>query len=188
MRKSAHGFRGHIPRRAGCVNYTPSINCIVIRFWGFSWNSEISNFQVTLWVKNQVLWLDVSMDDSMWVDMIQSLYQTSHHELGFILSESFFVLTQLIPQVPTWTVVHDQIKPLSVLKSRLHVHNEGRRQHAQYLPLQEDRLKALFADNFGLRHFLKGVSLMLVLLGLDLPYLAKAAFAHDVELLIEVFH
>jgi len=86
------------------------------------------------------------------------------------------MLADVVAQVSSTEVVHDQVNIVSVLEGVVHIDKEDVVQLRQMLPFAHDTLHRPFSDNPRFTHLFHG-KLLLGLLLLDLPDLAEAAFA-----------
>lgn len=142
-------------------------------------NSKVGDLDVPIWVKNQVFRLDVSMDDVVLVNVLESNSKTSYNEPGLLLgkTDSF---SYVVPQVATSHQVADQVNVFNVLESVHHVHNEGVAQLGQELSLGHHRVEWSTAHDPSLLHLFHCI-VLLVFLVLHLPDFAKATTADAVQ-------
>lgn len=108
----AHDFRCHVTRCATRIS-------TVVRLH-YSRNTQVRDPQESLIIKHQILRLDISMDDVIEMQELQSNDHTSYEKLGLIFSESP-PATHMIPQIPTDQQIHDQIQIFPVLECIGHV-------------------------------------------------------------------
>ena len=90
----------------------------------------------------------------------------------------------VVTQVATREVVHDEVKIFSILEGVVHVDDERILQLGQDLALVDDRLDTALGDDSCLAHLLHG-KVLLGLFALYTPHLAKAALA-DAEVVHKV--
>lgn len=115
---AADDLRRHVPWSATGIRGIIDSEC--------SCNTQISNSNITPWIKNQVLRLDVTMNDVATMHMLKAQNYTCHKKfyLNFIftwldLTEDF--IADMVPQVAALHQVEYQIQCISVLKSVMHV-------------------------------------------------------------------
>ena len=108
MRQFAHRLGRHVPRSATGVNHISdvAISVLVSRInrWQLSGYAEVCQFEVALLIKHQVLRLDVTVDNVLAMQILQSHQHTSYHELGFLLVEE--LERQMISEIASGAVVH----------------------------------------------------------------------------------
>lgn len=97
-------------------------------------NAEVSHLDVALIVEYQILRLDVSVDDVVGVNVLQSDGQTSNNELGLVFVE-LDALANVVAQVAAHHEVADQVDVFLVLEGVHDVHDEGMLQLGQELAL-----------------------------------------------------
>lgn len=70
-------------------------------------DAEISNSQVSISIKDQILRLHIPMNDVVLMDVLESNDHVGHEKLTLAFIENPFV-SQVISQIPSIEVVHDQ--------------------------------------------------------------------------------
>jgi len=83
--------------------------------------SHISQSKISFWVKNQILWFDISMKNAIFVKVLQTEDDATYKEFDHIFRK-YFMPSNLEPQVTSWHVVHNQIEIHPVLKGIDHIH------------------------------------------------------------------
>eukprot|EP00344_Euplotes_crassus_P010586 CAMPEP_0196996562 /NCGR_PEP_ID=MMETSP1380-20130617/2414_1 /TAXON_ID=5936 /ORGANISM="Euplotes crassus, Strain CT5" /LENGTH=121 /DNA_ID=CAMNT_0042412575 /DNA_START=933 /DNA_END=1298 /DNA_ORIENTATION=+ len=84
--------------------------------------SKVSYPQISIVIKDDIFRLDVSVDNAVLVAVLKPKDDIGSEELGLQLSKPP-MFTDVVPQVPSAKVVHDQVQIMPVLKSVFHVHN-----------------------------------------------------------------
>ena len=87
--------------------------------------------------------------------------------------------TDVVAQITTGEVVHDEVEIVAVLERIVHVHEERVLQLRQDLTLVDDGLDAALGDDASLAHFLHCEEL-LGFLALHTPHFSEAAFANAI--------
>jgi len=72
-------------------------------------------------VKDQILWFNVSMNDSMPVHRLKCLYQTSTKETGLIHIK-FPLPSQMESQITSKEQIHDQIEIFLILEGVMSIY------------------------------------------------------------------
>lgn len=111
----AHHFRCHVsgrPRGLRSVIRTP-----------VSRNTEICKSEVPVCFEHQVLWLDITMNDTTAVHCFESLHEACNEKSCLILSKSP-LSCNMISQVSTKKQIHHQVQILTILERVMHVHYE----------------------------------------------------------------
>jgi hypothetical protein len=112
---SAHNFGRHVARSSGCFARV---------IWSKdSGNSEVSQSQVALIVKNKILWFDISVDDLGLMDCVKSVDQAGDEESSLLFRKLLFS-SDVITQISAQQKVHHQIKCLFVLEGVMDVDDE----------------------------------------------------------------
>lgn len=109
---TSHYFRRHVTRRAWsvlCIILTPN-----------SGNTKVCDAQVTITLYDEVLWLDISVYNILVVDVLETSYETCDKKSSCLLVE-FTISANVVAQITSWQVVHNQVKVLSVLESVVHI-------------------------------------------------------------------
>jgi hypothetical protein len=108
----AHDFRRHVARGATGV--------LLIVWCPYSSDAEISQPQIPIGLENKVLWLNVSMNYSLIVNVLETQYKTGDVKLNSLLIESS-VFGDVVPQVSSIQKVHHQVHVLPILKGIVHI-------------------------------------------------------------------
>lgn len=112
---SAHDFRGHV---AGCAwGLTRIVRRPIPR------DTEVSQPQIPVLLKHQVLRLYISVYNSSTVYDFECLNKTGDKEFGLILLK-LALSCYMIAQIASQQEIHHQIQVLSILKSVVHIHNK----------------------------------------------------------------
>ena len=102
-------------------------------------------------------------------------------QMKLLLTCCFFVEASMsadvVTQISTRKIIHDQVQVFPVLKRVVHVDKEDILELGKDLPFIYDRLHTALGDDASLRHLLHGV-VLLGFLALDSPDLAKTTFAN----------
>lgn len=141
-------------------------------------NTKVCDSDIPVTLNYQVFGLYVSMDYVFLVNVFETRYQTSDEKPGGLLVESS-ILTNVIPQVATWKIVHNQIQVFAVLKSVVHVDNVHVLQLCEDLSFIDNRLNWSFGDYSCFWHLFHCERLSFFL-PLDFPYFAEATFPNTV--------
>lgn len=86
-------------------------------------DSEVSDSEVPILVEHDVLRLDISVNYAFLVEVVESLQQAHHEELGLFFGE-FTLFVYMVPQVSPVQQVHAHVEVLSVLVGEVHVDEE----------------------------------------------------------------
>ena len=90
-----------------------------------SGDTKISHPEVAIFVKDKVLWLDVSVEDGVLVQVLQTEQHAGNEELSLFLAKTT-VSSDMVSEVSTRHHVDDQVKVLSVFKSVVHIDQESK--------------------------------------------------------------
>ena len=74
-----------------------------------------------MFIEDQVLWFNISMNDSMPVHRFKCLYQTSTKETGLVHIK-FPLTSQMEPQIASKKQIHNQIEIFLVLKGVMSIY------------------------------------------------------------------
>ena len=74
-----------------------------------------------MFVEDQILWFNISVDDSMPVHRLKCLYQTSTKETGLVHIK-FSLPSQMEPQITSKEQIHDQIEIFLILKGIMSIY------------------------------------------------------------------
>ena len=103
-----HNFRSHIPWSTTCI--------VRVVLSVFSRNTKISNSHVTLRIQHQIFRLDISMNNFVLVHILQPYNEVTDKKFSLFLVKHSLI-SQMVPQITTIKVIHNEIKMLPVLKS-----------------------------------------------------------------------
>lgn len=99
MRLSAHDLRRHVTRRARRI-------FLVLRI-PYSRDTEVSDLKIAITVKDEVLGLDITMQNALLMEILESQQHASNEESRLLFVE-FLVLGQVIAQVTTLHEINDE--------------------------------------------------------------------------------
>ena len=123
MVHSANDFRSHVARSA--------TGLFRVAFFLLASHSKICDSKISILFKNKILRFEVSMDDSFWVDVLQTQNNAACNEFwitesytGLFLSEEL-VEAEMVPQISSPEILHDHVEILSILEGWDHVDDEG---------------------------------------------------------------
>ena len=112
---SAHDFWCHVARRArGVMRVVRRPNAR---------DTHISNPNIAIALKQQVLWLNVPMDDSIAMHVFKTNNNTSDKELGLLLCKTLFLVV-MVPEITTCDQVSDQVDIFKVNERIKHIDQE----------------------------------------------------------------
>ncbi len=140
---ATHHFRGHVAGSATSVLIVvgPNDTC----------DAQVGESQVPFPVEHQVLRLDVSVDDAVLVQVVESENETCTEELGLVLVEASH-LAGVEAEVSSREVVHDEVEVLLVLEGTLHVHDKVVLDLRQQVPFVHHRVHTLLHDHLRFQH------------------------------------
>jgi hypothetical protein len=109
---TAHDLGGYISLKSYLIILTHVSRCatrILSVIWvPHSRDTEIGNPHVPCLIKHKILRLDVSMQDTLAMQILQAQKHASHEELGLILSK-LSMLREVISQIATRHNIYDKI-------------------------------------------------------------------------------
>ena len=112
---TTHDFGRHVSWRSTCLSEV--FGSEDARY------SEVSQPQVTLVIKYEVFWLDITMYNQLLMDGFQGMYQTSNKEACNVHCELSFA-GDMVPQITAKKQVHHQVQVHVVLKGVMNIDNE----------------------------------------------------------------
>ena len=102
IRLPSYHLRGCIARgSAGC--FKKLILVVDVR------ESKIYYFEISVWVEEQVLWLEVTMANSQFVKVLNSAYYLSKVGWSVFFFDSFSLYNE-VKKFTTWAVFHDKVE------------------------------------------------------------------------------
>ena len=106
-------------------------------------DSKVSQPGIPVFLEHYILWFEVFVDDIVVMDVFQSQNNTSCDEFqvnrqctDLFLLETLFV-ANMVPEVPTSEVIHDQIEIDFILEGTFHIDDERVTKRAEYFSLVE---------------------------------------------------
>ena len=75
----AHHLRGHV---SGC-----STRVLIVFLFPLTTHTQISDSEVSLRIKDQILGLDIAVDDAVAMQILKAYYQIGNEEFGLSLCE-----------------------------------------------------------------------------------------------------
>ena len=99
--------------------------------------SKVSNFDVSIAVKYQVFWLDISVYNLVGVDVLKRGCQTCHNKSCLILIE-IYSLANMESEIASRHDIAHQVDIVMVLESIHHIDNEWVSQLRQKLSLSNN--------------------------------------------------
>lgn len=99
-----------------------------------------------MFVKDQILRFNVSMNDSMAVHRFKCLYQTSTKETGLVHIK-FSLPSQMEPQITSEKQIHNQIEIFLVLKGVMSIYYKATIYQTQKFQFVHYWLDTLFVHN-----------------------------------------
>lgn len=82
---------------------------------------HISQPQVPFLVNYDILWFDVSVNDVIAMHVLKAQKDAANKKFYDMLWKSL-PLSNLVPQIPAWQIIHDQVKVRTILKRINHIH------------------------------------------------------------------
>lgn len=125
------------------------------------------------------------MDNVVVMEILKPDDKIGHKKFGLNFRKATF-FADMIPQITTIKIIHNQKQILPILKREADIYQEGMPQLSQKFSLVHDWVNRLFLDDLRLVHFLHRVH-NIVLLVLHLPYFSEAALSYRIEDLKAVF-
>lgn len=110
-----HHFRSHVTWSS-----TRIMGVVLLPLSG---DSEISDSDIAIRFHDQIFWFDISVDNFIGVQIVQSQYDAGDEELSFVLVEPP-TDSDVVPKVAPVQEVHDQVEVLFVLKRIRHIYYE----------------------------------------------------------------
>ena len=167
---SAHNFWCHIAWRARSI--------LGVIFPPDSGYTEVCYPNITITFNDQIFGFYVSVYYVFLMDVLEACYETGNKKSGGFLIESS-ILTNVVPQVSPWEVIHNQVQIFAVLECILHINDVNVLKLCKDLSFIDDGLDWPFGDDACFWHFFhrKWLSLFLAL---NLPDFTEAAFANAV--------
>jgi hypothetical protein len=93
-------------------------------------DSEVSYADVTPIVHDQVLWLDVSVHNSVDVQVLEASDDAGYEEFCIFFVEAL-ATAYMESKISSRHQVHSEVQVVSVLEGVLHIDNEGVLEHSQ---------------------------------------------------------
>ena len=146
--------------------------------------AEICQFEMALRVEENILWLQVTIDDSVLVEVSESQHDLGCIEARSVLSESNLV-AEMEEKLAAIQKVGDEIQTFVGLKGVVELDNERMCDLLHDVPLNLDLVRLVGADDEVLLERLHRVDLIACLLLGEVDF-TKGASANDLEQL-EVF-
>ena len=148
-------------------------------------DAHVGYAHVAVRLKQQVFRLDVAMNHTITVHVLQPHNYASYKEFGLLLCKALFFV-MVISQVAPSHQICDQVNILEIDKSVEHVDEEGVFELREQFAFVYDRIDRFFVNYAHFRHFFHGVH-RLKLFTFYLPYAAEAALSnHTVELKVRL--
>lgn len=179
----AHYLGCHIPWCSTCLIRIVSI------WYPFSGDTEVSQLQISVFVKDQVLRLDIPMDDIVSMHCFECVYQTSTEEPRLLLAESALAC-QVVAKVTTEQEVHHEIEVLGILEGVVRVDDELGADHGEELEFVHHRLDAFLVHHARLQHFFHcelSDFFSLEPRAADTPHFSETATANGILVVEQVF-
>lgn len=88
----ADNFRRHVPGCATCI--------LAVIISHYPRDPKICYPEISLFIKNEILWLQVTMDDAVLVKILQTYYNVCNIEFGLCLVE-FAFSSDVVSQIST---------------------------------------------------------------------------------------
>lgn len=111
-------------------------NIFLTTFYLFR-EAEISKFDESFPVYHDVFWLEVSIDDVLWMQVVECEHYLRDIELSLLLWKLLFYGQQVV-QLTTWTILENEIKLLLALEGGHHSNNKGVIEFNKYISLGEN--------------------------------------------------
>ena len=146
--------------------------------------AKICELEVTLRVEKHVLWLEISVDDTVLVQVLQGQGDLGGVETCSILREAD-LLAEMEEELASIQEVRDEVKRLRRLEGEVKLHNEGMRDLLHDVSLDLRVVHLVRPDDEVLLQSLHGIDLLRVLFARHVDF-AKRASAHNFEQL-EIF-
>ena len=108
----AHYFRSHIARGSTCVSIVVGLD--------HPSNAQVSGSEVSLIVKDQILWFDIPVDDVVEVEVFKSHQNAGNKKFGLHLLEPP-PAAHVVPQITTHQQIHDEVEIFPILEGVGHV-------------------------------------------------------------------
>jgi hypothetical protein len=86
-------------------------------------NAKISHPQIASIIKDQILRFQITMDNFTSVHILETEHDAGEEKAGFLLLELAFI-AEVVAQIASVAVVHDQVEVLAVLEGADHVDQE----------------------------------------------------------------
>jgi len=113
MLLSSYHLRGHISWSSRCV-------FLILRRIN-PCDSHISESEIALGVKNEILRFDITMNDVILVQILETQYDTAYKKLDNMLGKPL-MFSKLKAKITPRHIIHDEIKIGSILESKDHIH------------------------------------------------------------------
>ncbi len=109
-------LRCHVAGSAWCiVRIIGSVN---------SCDTEVRQLQVPILVDHQIFRFNISMNNLVLVNVLESRDEASNKELcGALIKGS--MRTDMKSQITAWEVVHDEVEVIPILECIVHIDQEG---------------------------------------------------------------
>lgn len=108
-------FWSHVARRS--TSFTAIIFLQNLR------NAHICNSEVALLIQNQILWLNVPMDNILFMHVFQSEYEARDQKFALCFCK-LFLLNHVVPKIAACQQIRHEIQKVSILKRVVHVAEE----------------------------------------------------------------
>ena len=169
---AAHDFRCHVSWSSTCVS--------VIVWLHNSGDTQVCQSQISFFVKYQILWLYVPVNDIVQMQELKAVHNGCNEELCLLFGKPSST-AHVISQVASCQQVHHQVQSFSILESIIHIDNERMLQPTQQFSFIHHRMDTFFTNDFCFEHLFHRIKFF-GFLELNTPHFSESSFTDHVQI------